>query len=74
MLFVCFSEASSPAPPPSSASSGFSDDDSLHCDLSGGFSVEEFVEHVSSRGRGGLVAEYVEIKSRELEGSFNHAR
>ena len=68
-----FSEASSPAPP-SSASSGFSSEDSLHCDISGGYSIEQFVEYVRNRGHSELVAEYVEIKLREADGSFNHAR
>lgn len=66
-------EASSPAPP-SSASSGFSSEDSLHCDISGGYSIEQFVEYVRNRGHSELVAEYVEIKLREADGSFNHAR
>ncbi|KAK3930625.1 Tyrosine-protein phosphatase non-receptor type 9 [Frankliniella fusca] len=66
-------EASSPAPP-SSASSGFSSEDSLHCDISGGMKIEEFVEYVRSKGNSELVAEYVEIKLREADGSFNHAR
>jgi tyrosine-protein phosphatase non-receptor type 9 len=66
--------ASSPAPPASSASSGFSDDDSLHCDLGHGMSLGQFVESVRSRGRVGLVQDYAEIRARPPDGSFNHAR
>lgn len=66
-------EASSPAPP-SSASSGFSSEDSLHCDISNGLTIEQFVEYVRNKGHSELVAEYVEIKLREADGSFNHAR
>uniref|UniRef100_A0A1B6D8V8 Tyrosine-protein phosphatase domain-containing protein n=2 Tax=Clastoptera arizonana TaxID=38151 RepID=A0A1B6D8V8_9HEMI len=68
------SGAVSPLPPPSSASSGFSDDDSLHCDVSQGCTLDQFVEMVQSKGRSGLIAEYTEIKARPPEGSFNHAR
>ncbi|XP_063230115.1 tyrosine-protein phosphatase non-receptor type 9 isoform X2 [Bacillus rossius redtenbacheri] len=68
------SGACSPAPPASSASSGFSDDDSLHCDISQGCSLEQFVESVRARGRAGLVQEYAEIRARVPDGSFNHAR
>ncbi|PNF33815.1 Tyrosine-protein phosphatase non-receptor type 9 [Cryptotermes secundus] len=67
-------DASSPAPPASSASSGFSDDDSLHCDVGHGMSLEQFVESVRSRGRVGLVQDYAEIRARSPDGSFNHAR
>uniref|UniRef100_A0A1B6IX69 Tyrosine-protein phosphatase domain-containing protein n=1 Tax=Homalodisca liturata TaxID=320908 RepID=A0A1B6IX69_9HEMI len=66
--------AASPLPPPSSASSGFSDDDSLHCDTTQGLSVEQLVAAVQTKGRSGLVAEYSEIKARPPDGSFNHAR
>ncbi|CAG2055359.1 unnamed protein product [Timema podura] len=83
--------ACSPGPPASSASSGFSDDDSLHCDISQGCSLEQFVEGVRSRGsqgcsleqfvegvrsrgRSGLVQDYAEIRARQPDGSFNHAR
>jgi tyrosine-protein phosphatase non-receptor type 9 len=55
---------------PSSASSGFSDDDSLHCENGGGISLEEFVEQVRSKGRNGLTAEYSEIKARPPDGTF----
>lgn len=64
----------SPLPAASSASSGFSDDDSLHCDASQGLTLDQFVESVRSKGRSGLIAEYSEIKARSPEGSFNHAR
>lgn len=68
------SGAVSPLPAASSASSGFSDDDSLHCDASQGLTLDQFVESVRSKGRSGLIAEYSEIKARSPEGSFNHAR
>lgn len=65
----------SPPPPPSSASSGFSDDDSLHCDVNGpAYSIEQFVEHVRLKGRKGLMAEYLEIRQRPPDGSFNIAK
>lgn len=65
----------SPPPPPSSASSGFSDDDSLHCDVnSPAFSIEQFVDHVRLKGRKGLMTEYMEIRQRPPDGSFNIAR
>jgi len=73
-FYYCFIGASSPAPPASSASSGFSDDDSLHCDLGHGMSMGQFVESVRSRGRVGLVQDYTEIRTRPPDGSFNHAR
>lgn len=72
-LLVCVG-AASPLPPPSSASSGFSDDDSLHCDGGQGLSVEQLVASVQTKGRSGLIAEYGEIKARPPDGSFNHAR
>lgn len=58
----------------SSASSGFSDDDSLHDSGSGGLSLVEFVESVRSKGRFGLSAEYAELKARPPDGTFTHAR
>lgn len=68
-------EAPSPVQPPSSASSGFSDDDSLHGDLGlQAVSMEQLIEAIHSRGRAGLVADYVEIKQRPLDGSFNNAK
>ncbi|XP_014255868.1 tyrosine-protein phosphatase non-receptor type 9-like [Cimex lectularius] len=59
---------------PSSASSGFSDDDSLHCDSPGGQSLIEFVEKVRSKGKAGLSIEYAEIKARPPDGTFNHSK
>ncbi|KAL1139880.1 hypothetical protein AAG570_006857, partial [Ranatra chinensis] len=59
---------------PSSASSGFSDDDSLHCENGGGVTLVEFVKAVRNKGRNGLTAEYMEIKARQPEGTFTHAR
>lgn len=67
------SGAVSPLPPPSSASSGFSDDDSLHCDAQG-LSIEQFVQTVQTKGRSGLITEYQEIKARPPDGTFNHAK
>ncbi|XP_065223090.1 tyrosine-protein phosphatase non-receptor type 9 [Planococcus citri] len=58
----------------SSASSGFSDDDSLHCDSSQGLNIEQFIETVIENGRNGLTNEYLEIKSRPPDGTFNDAR
>lgn len=68
-------EAPSPVQPPSSASSGFSDDDSLHGDLGlQAVSMEQLIEEIHSRGRAGLIAEYAEIRQRPPEGSFNNAK
>lgn len=65
----------SPPPPPSSASSGFSDDDSLHCDVNvPSFSIDQFVDHVRLKGRKGLMAEYLEMRQKAPEGTFNVAR
>lgn len=62
--------------PPSSASSGFSDDDSLAGSGDGGDykAIDQIVEMVRERGRGGLMAEYAEIKMRAPEGTFTQAR
>ncbi|XP_046489055.1 tyrosine-protein phosphatase non-receptor type 9 isoform X2 [Neodiprion pinetum] len=68
-------EAPSPVQPPSSASSGFSDDDSLHGDLAlQAVSMEQLIEAVHTRGKVGLVSEYMEIRQRPPDGSFNHAK
>lgn len=68
-------EAPSPVQPPSSASSGFSDDDSLHGDLGlQAVTMEQLIEEIHSRGRAGLIAEYAEIRQRPPEGSFNNAK
>jgi hypothetical protein len=39
-----------------------------------GLTLEEFIEHVRSKGRRGLYEEYAEIKSRPPSGTFNNAR
>lgn len=61
--------------PPSSASSGFSDDDSLAgtegTDLK---TIEQIVDMVRERGRQGLVQEYAEIRARVPDGTFSNAR
>ncbi|XP_050299901.1 tyrosine-protein phosphatase non-receptor type 9 isoform X2 [Anthonomus grandis grandis] len=59
--------------PPSSASSGFSDDDSLPGD-GAAVTIGQLVEMVRLRGRSGLVQEYAEIRARLPEGSFNVAK
>lgn len=60
--------------PPSSVSSGFSDDDSLRCDSSQSLSISQFVEYVLKKKRAGLIREYEEIKARSPDGTFNAAR
>ncbi|KYM98210.1 Tyrosine-protein phosphatase non-receptor type 9 [Cyphomyrmex costatus] len=68
-------EAPSPVQPPSSASSGFSDDDSLHGDPGlQAVTMEQFIADIHSRGRAGLIAEYAEIRQRPPDGSFNNAK
>lgn len=69
-------EAPSPVQAPSSASSGFSDDDSLHGEPSGfqSFTMEQLVADLKARGRRGLIKEYDEIKQRPPDGSFNNAK
>jgi hypothetical protein len=64
----------SPPLPPSSASSGFSDDDSLHFDDGRGLTLDEFARHVKSKSKQGLYTEYAEIKNKGTDGTFNHAR
>lgn len=59
--------------PPSSASSGFSDDDSLHGD-GAALTMPQLVEYVRDRGKTGLVQEYSEIRSRPPDGTFNVAK
>ncbi|KAI4500722.1 hypothetical protein M0802_004314 [Mischocyttarus mexicanus] len=74
-VWMANDEAPSPVQPPSSASSGFSDDDSLHGDLGlQAVTMEQLIEEIHSRGRAGLVAEYVEIRQRPPDGSFNIAK
>ncbi|KAK0084224.1 hypothetical protein PV325_007436 [Microctonus aethiopoides] len=73
--WIANDEAPSPVQPPSSASSGFSDDDSLHGDLGiQAVTMEQLIETIHSRGRAGLVAEYTEIRQRPPDGSFNNAK
>lgn len=68
-------EAPSPVQPPSSASSGFSDDDSLHGDPGlQAVTMEQFITDIHSRGRAGLIAEYAEIRQKPPDGSFNNAK
>ncbi|XP_072390947.1 tyrosine-protein phosphatase non-receptor type 9 [Diabrotica undecimpunctata] len=59
--------------PPSSASSGFSDDDSLHGD-GAALTAMQLVDYVRDRGRSGLMQEYAEIRSRPPDGTFNIAK
>ncbi|XP_059622784.1 tyrosine-protein phosphatase non-receptor type 9 [Phlebotomus argentipes] len=60
--------------PPSSASSGFSDDDSLAGTEGDARTIEQIVQMVRERGRQGLVQEYLDIRSRAPEGTFTNAR
>lgn len=60
--------------PPSSASSGFSDDDSLACTEGDPKTIEQIFQMVRERGRVGLAKEYSEIRSRAPDGSFSQAR
>ncbi|KAK9879317.1 hypothetical protein WA026_004170 [Henosepilachna vigintioctopunctata] len=59
--------------PPSSASSGFSDDDSLHGE-GAALTVTQLVAHVRDKGRQGLAEEYAEIRARPPDGTFNVAK
>lgn len=60
--------------PPSSVSSGFSDDDNLRCDSSQSLTISQFVDHVLKKKRGGLMKEYEEIKTRSPDGTFTASR
>lgn len=60
--------------PPSSASSGFSDDDSLAGAEGDLKTIEQVVEMVRKRGRLGLIREYSEIRERAPDGTFTNAR
>lgn len=63
--------------PPSSASSGFSDDDNLaYSYYTDGDpkTIEQIVQMVRERGRDGLAKEYSEIRSRVPDGTFQQAR
>lgn len=57
--------------PPSSASSGFSDDDGLEGDPK---TIDQIVQLVRERGREGLAREYSDIRARQPEGTFQNAR
>ncbi|ODN03540.1 Tyrosine-protein phosphatase non-receptor type 9 [Orchesella cincta] len=73
--FTMSSGQSTPSPAPhSSGSSGFSDDDSLPFEERTGLTLLDFVEHLKQKGRRGLVDEYLEIVSKNPEGSFNISR
>lgn len=72
-LYIFFLEENSPMPP-SSISSGFSDDDSLRCDSSQSLTISQFVEIVVKKKRAGLIREYDEIKTRSPVGTFNASR
>lgn len=60
--------------PPSSASSGFSDDDSLAGQEGDPKTIEQIVQMVRERSRQGLIKEYADIRNRAPEGTFLHAR
>lgn len=60
--------------PPSSASSGFSDDDSLAYSEGDPKTIEQIVQLVREKGRDGLAKEYAEIRARAPDGTFAHAR
>ena len=60
--------------PPSSASSGFSDDDSLAGQDADLKTIEQIVDMVRERGRLGLVQEYTNIRARAPDGTFTNAR
>lgn len=60
--------------PPSSASSGFSDDDSLAGAEGDPKAIEQIVEMVNKLGRDGLIQEYADIRARAPEGSFTNAK
>ncbi|XP_058061455.1 tyrosine-protein phosphatase non-receptor type 9 isoform X1 [Anopheles bellator] len=60
--------------PPSSASSGFSDDDSLAGAEGDPKTIDQIVQMVRERGKLGLIREYAEIKARAPDGTFTHAK
>jgi len=72
-FFISPTEEISPMPP-SSVSSGFSDDDSLRCDSSQSLTISQFVEYVLKKKRAGLIREYEEIKTRSFDGTFTVAK
>lgn len=60
--------------PPSSASSGFSDDDSLAGTEGDPKTIEQIVDMVKQMGRRGLIKEYAEIRNRAPDGTFTNAK
>ena len=73
-LYFFITGRESPLAPPSSGSSGFSDDDSLHFDDGQGFTLEEFVRHLRDKGRQGLYHDYTQIKTRPPDGTFENSK
>lgn len=69
-----FDAGSWPENPPSSASSGFSDDDSLAGAEGDPKTIEQIVQMVKALGRPGLIREYSDIRNRPPDGTFTHAR
>lgn len=63
-------------PSSASPSSGFSDDDSLTGANESGDpkTIEQIVDMVRSLGRKGLLKEYAEIRARQPDGTFDHAK
>lgn len=49
-------------------------EDSLHTDDGSGLALHEFIDHVRSKGRKGLVSEYMDIKARSPDGTFEASR
>lgn len=58
--------------PPSSASSGFSDDDSITGDDAK--TIQQILEMVKNMGKKGLIKEYAEIRARQPDGTFDQAK
>ncbi|KFM67547.1 Tyrosine-protein phosphatase non-receptor type 9, partial [Stegodyphus mimosarum] len=49
-------------------------EDSVHSENCGGMSLEEFIEHLRTKGRKGLYQEYAEIKAAPPEGTFETSK
>ncbi|XP_054714522.1 tyrosine-protein phosphatase non-receptor type 9-like [Uloborus diversus] len=49
-------------------------EDSVHSESCAGMSLEEFIEHLRTRGRKGLYQEYAEIKAAQPEGTFETSK
>lgn len=73
-VLFCSSIGETSPQPAGSASSGFSDDDSLYCDASQSLTIEQFIESVLQKGKNGLQNEYLEIKGVPPDGNFDEAR